>query len=107
MSQDLLIKMVSVGDKNGVGKGHTYYTRFNNKNKKNPSQKYEAKKFNPISQTHCVYFFTKLQQELFLTLRIQGFKVKRCEAYRVYDEHLFTEDNAVDGGFRRASYSLP
>lgn len=55
MSQDLLIKMVSVGDKNGVGKGHTYYTRFNNKNKKNPSQKYEAKKFNPISQTHCVY----------------------------------------------------
>jgi ribosomal protein L33 len=55
MSQELLIKMVSVGDKNGVGKGHTYYTRFNNKNKKNPSQKYEAKKFNPISQTHCVY----------------------------------------------------
>jgi ribosomal protein L33 len=47
--------MVSVGDKNGVGKGHTYYTRFNNKNKKNPSQKYEAKKFNPIAKTHTVY----------------------------------------------------
>ena len=55
MSQDLLIKMVSAGDANGVGKGHTYYTRFNNKNKKNPSQKYEAKKFNPISKTHTVY----------------------------------------------------
>ena len=55
MSQDLLIKMVSLGDKNGVGKGHTYYTRFNNKNKKDPSKKYEAKKFNPVSKTHTVY----------------------------------------------------
>jgi len=55
MSQDLLVKLVSVGDKNGVGKGHTYYTRFNNKVKKDPSKKYETKKFNPISQTHTVY----------------------------------------------------
>ncbi len=55
MSQDLLIKMVSVGDKNGVRKGHTYYMRFNNKNKKDPSKKYETKKFNPIAKAHTVY----------------------------------------------------
>lgn len=55
MSQDLLIKLVSVGDKKGVGKGHTYYTRFNNKVKKDPSKKYETKKFNPIAKTHTVY----------------------------------------------------
>lgn len=55
MSQDLLIKLVSAGDKNGVGKGHTYYTRFNNKVKKDPSKKYETKKFNPIAKTHTVY----------------------------------------------------
>lgn len=55
MSQDMLIKLVTAGDKNGVGKGHTYYTRFNNKVKKDPSKKYETKKFNPISKTHTVY----------------------------------------------------
>lgn len=55
MSQDLLIKLVSVGDKNGVGKGHVYYTRYNNKSKKDPSKKYETKKFNPIAKTHTTY----------------------------------------------------
>jgi len=55
MSQDLLVKLVSQGDKDGVGKGHVYYTRFNNKNKKDPSKKYETMKFNPISKTHTVY----------------------------------------------------
>ncbi len=55
MSQDLLIKLVSVGDKKGVGKGHVYYTRYNNKSKKDPSKKYETKKFNPIAQAHTVY----------------------------------------------------
>jgi ribosomal protein L33 len=55
MSQDLLIKMVSKGDAAGVGKGHVYYTRYNNKNKKDPSKKYEALKFNPIAKSHCVY----------------------------------------------------
>jgi len=55
MSQDLLIKLVSVGDEKGVGKGHVYYTRYNNKNKKNPSQKYETKKFNPVAKKHNVY----------------------------------------------------
>ncbi len=55
MSQDLLVKLVSQGDKNGVGKGHVYYTRYNNKNKKDPGKKYETKKFNPIAKTHTVY----------------------------------------------------
>ena len=55
MSQDLLIKMVSVGDKNGLGKGHTYYTRYNNKSKKDPTKKYEAKKYNPVAKKHTVY----------------------------------------------------
>lgn len=55
MSQDLLVKLVSKGDEKGVGKGHTYYVRYNNKNKKDPSQKLELKKFNPIAKTHTVY----------------------------------------------------
>ena len=55
MSQDLLIKMVSQGDENGKGKGHTYYVRYNNKNKKDPSKKLEMKKFNPLVQKHTVY----------------------------------------------------
>lgn len=55
MSQDTLIRMVSKGDDNGVGKGHVYYTRFVNKNKKDPSKKYVAKKFNPIAKKHTVY----------------------------------------------------
>ena len=55
MSQDLLVKLVSVGDAKGVGKGHVYYTRYNNKNKKDPSKKYQTTKFNPVSKTHTVY----------------------------------------------------
>ncbi|MFW6210136.1 MAG: 50S ribosomal protein L33 [Patescibacteria group bacterium] len=55
MSQDLLIRLVSVGDEQGRGKGHVYYTRYNNKNKKDPSRKYETRKFNPIAKTHTVY----------------------------------------------------
>ena len=55
MSQDLLIKMVSIGDENGVGKGHVYYMRYNNKNKKDPSKKYEVKKYNPIAKKHTLY----------------------------------------------------
>ena len=55
MSQDLLVKLVSAGNAKGVGKGHVYYTRFNNKVKKDPSKKYETKKFNPIAKEHCVY----------------------------------------------------
>jgi len=55
MSQDLLVKLVSLGDEKGVGKGHVYYTRYNNKVKKDPSKKYETKKFNPIARKHTVY----------------------------------------------------
>ena len=55
MSQDLLIKLVSVGDEKGIGKGHVYYTRFNNKVKKDPTKKYETKKFNPVAKKHTVY----------------------------------------------------
>jgi ribosomal protein L33 len=53
MTKDKLIKLVSVGDKNGVGKGHTYLTRKNNR--KHASVKFEFKKFNPIARTHTIY----------------------------------------------------
>ena len=52
MSQDHLIKLVSVGDSKGVGKGHTYYSR---KNKKSVERKLEFKKYNPIARKHTVY----------------------------------------------------
>jgi len=55
MSQERLIKLVSKGDEKGVGKGHVYYTVFNNKNKKDPSKKHTERKFNPIAQTHTEY----------------------------------------------------
>jgi ribosomal protein L33 len=55
MSQDRLIKLVSAGDAKGVGKGHTYYTTYNNKNKKDPSKKLEMMKYNPIAKTHTKY----------------------------------------------------
>lgn len=55
MSQDFLVKLVTKGDENGVGKGHTYYARYNNKTKKDPSQKLSLKKFNPIAKKHTVY----------------------------------------------------
>jgi large subunit ribosomal protein L33 len=50
--QEHLIKLVSVGDEKGVGKGHTYYSR---KNKKSVERKLEFKKYNPISRKHTVY----------------------------------------------------
>lgn len=53
MSQQNLIKLVSVGDANGVGKGHTYYTRKNKK--KLADRKFQFNKFNPISRSHTVY----------------------------------------------------
>ena len=52
MSQDHLIKFVSVGDEKGVGKGHTYYSR---KNKKSVERKLEFKKYNPEARKHTVY----------------------------------------------------
>ena len=47
--------MVSKGDDKGVGKGHVYYTVFNNKNKKDPSAKHTERKFNPVSKSHTQY----------------------------------------------------
>lgn len=47
-----LIKLVSVGDDKGVGKGHTYYST---KNKKSVERKIELKKYNPIARKHTVY----------------------------------------------------
>jgi len=52
MSQDHLIKLVSVGDEKGVGKGHTYYSR---KNRKSVERKLEFKKYNPIARKHTLY----------------------------------------------------
>jgi len=52
MSQDHLIKLVSVGDEKGKGKGHTYYSR---KNRKSVERKLELKKYNPIARKHTVY----------------------------------------------------
>ncbi len=52
MSQDHLIKLVSVGDAKGVGKGHTYYTT---KNRKSVEHKLEYKKYNPIAKKHTLY----------------------------------------------------
>jgi len=53
MSQDNLIKMVSIGDAKGVGKGHVYYTTKNKK--KLADRKFSFKKFNPVCQTHTAY----------------------------------------------------
>ena len=39
----------------GEGKGHVYMVRYNNKNKKDPSQKLELKKYNKITRKHEVY----------------------------------------------------
>lgn len=53
MSQNNLIRMVSEGDENGVGKGHVYYTT---KNKRKLAEvKFSFKKFNPIAKKHTVY----------------------------------------------------
>ncbi|MBX4199887.1 50S ribosomal protein L33 [Candidatus Parcubacteria bacterium] len=52
MSQDHLIKLVSVGDEKGVGKGHTYYST---KNRKSVERKLELKKYNPIARKRTVY----------------------------------------------------
>jgi len=52
MSQLHLIKLVSVGDERGVGKGHTYYSR---KNRKSVERKLEFKKYNPIARKHTIY----------------------------------------------------
>ncbi|PIP55646.1 MAG: 50S ribosomal protein L33 [Candidatus Zambryskibacteria bacterium CG_4_9_14_3_um_filter_42_9] len=52
MSQKHLIKLVSVGDEKGAGKGHTYYSR---KNKKSVERKLAFKKYNPIVRKKTIY----------------------------------------------------
>ena len=53
MSQDRIIRLVSEGDANGVGKGHVYYTTKNRR--KLADSKFEFKKYNPVSKTHTLY----------------------------------------------------
>ena len=53
MSQDKLIRLVSEGDENGVGKGHVYYTRKNKR--KHADRTFEFKKFNPVAKKHTIY----------------------------------------------------
>ncbi len=52
MSQDNLIKLVSQGDENGVGKGHIIYAF---KNKKKHKERLQLRKFNPVARTHTLY----------------------------------------------------
>ena len=56
MSQDNLIKLVSEGDEDGVGKGHIIHSK---KNKKKLKERLELKKYNPIARKHTVYKETK------------------------------------------------
>lgn len=53
MSQDNLIKLVSQGDENGVGKGHIIWSHKNTK--KLRGVKVELKKFNPVAKKHTLY----------------------------------------------------
>jgi len=55
MSQDKLIRLVTKGDEKGAGRGHVYYVRFNNKNKKDPGAKLKLKKFNKKLRKHVDY----------------------------------------------------
>lgn len=53
MAQDQLIRLVSVGDEEGVGQGHVIWSRKNMK--KLRSVKLELKKFNPVAKKHTLY----------------------------------------------------
>ncbi len=53
MSQDNLIRLVSQGDENGVGKGHVIWSHKNTK--KLRTVKLHLKKFNPIAKKHTAY----------------------------------------------------
>lgn len=55
MSQDKLIRLVTKGDENGNGKNDVYYTRYNNKNKKDPSAKLTQRKYNKRLRKHVDY----------------------------------------------------
>lgn len=53
MSQDRMIRLVS--GNTAEGKGDVYYTRYNNKNKKDPSAKLTLRKYNKKTRKHEVY----------------------------------------------------
>ena len=53
MSQDKLIRLISEGDENGLGKGHVYYTRKNKR--KHAETTFAFKKFNPVAKKHTLY----------------------------------------------------
>ncbi len=53
MSQDNMIKLVSQGDDNGVGKGHII--RAHKNAKKLRGIKIQLSKFNPIAKKHTIY----------------------------------------------------
>ncbi|MEX0917919.1 MAG: 50S ribosomal protein L33 [Candidatus Paceibacterota bacterium] len=55
MSQDKIVRLVSKGDETGKGKGDVYYTRYNNKVKKDPSAKLSLKKYNKKLRKHVTY----------------------------------------------------
>lgn len=53
MSQDRIIRLISEGDAQGVGKGHVYYTTKNRRT--HADTKFVFKKYNPISKSHTTY----------------------------------------------------
>lgn len=55
MAQDKLIKLVSKADPKAGTSADVYYTRYNNKNKKDPSKKLSLKKYNKKLRKHVVY----------------------------------------------------
>lgn len=55
MSQDKLVRLVTKGDEKGNGKNDVYYTRYNNKNKKDPSAKLSQRKYNKKLRKHVEY----------------------------------------------------
>lgn len=52
MSQNNIVKLVSEGSDDGVGEGHTYYTK---KNKSKLKEKLELRKYNPVAREHTLY----------------------------------------------------
>lgn len=51
MSQDKIVRLVTKGT-DGAGKNQVYYTRYNNKNKKDPSAKLKLRKYNKVTRQH-------------------------------------------------------
>jgi len=54
MSQEKIVRLVTKGT-DGKGKNEVYYTRYNNKNKKDPSAKLKLRKYNKVTRKHEEY----------------------------------------------------